>query len=233
MMTGAGIATASFAGGAMLMSRGRGMASLSGYASSAAKAEKSAGALSAAAMRRYKSVGAIGLAGGMAAFSGIRDIQQGEYNKSKGKLAMTAIAGGVGAQMYMSGRGMSRNAKAMKGVADLYQKAGGFRKAGFVAGGIAAVSGAQALRKSDQGEYNTGLKYAGAAGVAGIGAGVAFRAAGSRAAEARRQAANVGQLRGLRLGSKAIMGLGMAAGAAAGGYAMYKHGVSVFAGSGG
>lgn len=98
---------------------------------------------------------------------------------------------------------------------------------------MAAVAGAQSLRKTGQGDLTSGGKYAMAGAAAGVGAGALFKAAGSRASRARGLMDMAGQLRGLRVGPKAIAGLGIAAGAAAGGYAMYKHGTSVFAGAGG
>lgn len=125
---------------------------------------------------------------------------------------------------------MSRKSGMLREAAELVSKAGSFRRAGFIGVAGATIAGGQALRKTGQGEYKKGMIYGGAAAGLGMGAGAMFRGAGSRMDEARRLAAKAGTLGGFGLKKKAIMGLGIAAGAAAGGYGMYKHGTSVFAG---
>lgn len=91
--TGGGLALGSIGAGAMLMGKGRSMPSIGGYAASARSASKLSRAFSSAATRRYGAAGAVGAAGIGFVGSGLRDLKQGEFNKSKGKLAMVGATG--------------------------------------------------------------------------------------------------------------------------------------------
>lgn len=231
--TGAGVGLAGLGAGAAMIRSGRGMASNAKYMGEASNYLKESGRFASAAMRRYGSAGALGLGAIGFTMSGIRDIKQGEYNNMKGKAgAAGALALTAGIAMK-SGRSMSENAQELRRAASKMVRARNFRSLSFGAYGAAAVTGAQAVRKVGQGEYKKGAIYGGAtAGIIG-GAALLNRKSLSFASEARKISEQVGRLGRFSPGKSVAMGLGIAAGAAAGGYAMYKHGTSVFAGSGG